>query len=325
MYFFNIIFLFLNFSHVLSYYNIHIKQNLFKQNALTKLNNKKENFMKLIRAKNIFPTILLHTTGSYIINPSINNLLQSKFFIVSLINSLSIMSSAMIINDIVDINIDKINSSDKPLVNNSISIKEAYTYLFILLGISQILSFKYLTKNMQLLNNISTFNILIYTSVLKKITFIKNISCAFSVASIIFFYGLSNSIDIYKYSLLFILSNTIFFGSFYNEVLLDICDIEGDKKYNIQTIPVKYGLTFSIDILYSIIKIIIILNTLFLTKLYNLKISIVYTIICSFLINNLKIIKKTNYSKRIIIEIVKDTNKILFLLLGYFIFISFFV
>jgi 4-hydroxybenzoate polyprenyltransferase len=316
-------------------YNIFNKNNKFQiinnsyffnklSNKLTIINKKKINFMKLIRGNNIIPTILLHSVGSYIINPSINNLLKSKEFIVSLINSLFIMSSAMIINDIVDIEIDKINSSDKPLVNNSISIKEAYSYLFILLGISQILSFNYLPKNMQILNNISTFNILIYTSILKKITFIKNISCAFLVSFTIIFYGLSNTIniDIYKYLLLFVLSNTIFFGSFYNEVLLDIRDIEGDKKYNIRTIPVKYGHIFSINLLYSIIKTIMIINTLFLIRLYNFKISFIYTIICSLLLNNLKIIKKSNYSKRIIIEIVKDTNKILILLLGYFIFIA---
>ena len=327
----NTLFLLLNFTSMsFSYFTTNKSINRFKINNVlnnkpilnTNNDNKLSNFMKLIRSNNIPPVILLNFSGAWIINPSIINLCKSKEFIISIVNTIFIMSSAMIINDIFDINIDKINSPNKPLVNKSISIKEAYIYLFTLLGISQILSLNYLPKNMQILNNISTLNILIYTPLFKKITFIKNISCAFTVAFSIIFSALPFNILVSENIMsLFILSNTIFFGSLYNELLLDIKDKEGDNKYNIKTIPVLYGDKISINLIYNIIKRVIVINTILLLKIYNYKIAFVYPIIFSLLLNNLKIIQENNYSKKIIIEINKKTNKILFLLLGYFIFI----
>ena len=65
--------------------------------------------MTLIRSENIFPTLLLSFSGGWIVNPSIYNLLKNKSFIVSNIVTILIMCSSMIINDIVDINIDKMN------------------------------------------------------------------------------------------------------------------------------------------------------------------------------------------------------------------------
>ena len=156
-----------------------IKNNNYQITQTEKIKNKKNNFMTLIRSENIFPTLLLSFSGGWIVNPSIYTLFNSTPFIVSIINTILIMSSSMIINDIVDINIDKINNPNKPLVNGSVKITEAIIYLFSLLFTAQLLSITYLPKKMQYITKLSILNILLYTPIFKKIIFLKNISCAF--------------------------------------------------------------------------------------------------------------------------------------------------
>lgn len=285
---------------------------------INKIINKKKNFTLLIRSDNIIPTLLLNFSGGWIVNPNLYNLFNSMPFIISIITTILIMCSSMIINDILDINIDKINYPNKPLVNGSISIKEAYCYLFILLSLTELLSLKYLPIKMQFIINLSILNIILYTPFFKKLTFIKNISCAFLVSYSVIFSSLGSNINLTKNKeLLKILYSTIFFGSFYNELLLDICDYEGDKRNNIPTIPVIYGNKISINLLFYMTNTLLLLNTFFLQKLYNFKIALLFPIIFFKLLFNLIKIKNNNYSKLLIIYSVKNTNNSLFLLLFY--------
>jgi 4-hydroxybenzoate polyprenyltransferase len=99
--------------------------------------------------------------------------------------------------------------------------------------------------------------------------------------------------------------------------LLDICDYEGDKRNNIPTIPVIYGNKISINLLFYMTNILLLVNTFFLQKLYNFKIALLFPIIFFKLLFNLIKIKNNNYSKLLIIYSVKNTNNSLFLLLFY--------
>jgi len=106
------------------YDNLNLDSNIL----VNKIKNKSLSFLKLIRSKNILPTLLLSFSGGFVMNPSIYNILKSSIFITSTIITLLIMSCSMIINDIFDINIDKINNSKRPLVTGEVSIKEASIY-----------------------------------------------------------------------------------------------------------------------------------------------------------------------------------------------------
>ena len=289
---------------------------------LPKLNLSKINsFLKLIRYNNILPTILLFFSGGYIMNPSILNLLSSTKFIVSLINTILVMSSSMIINDIFDIEVDKTNNPKRPLVNGEISKKMAFLYTFILIGLCQYLNYRFLPFNAQLLINIATFNIIIYTPYIKQIPLIKNIFCANIVAFSIFFGGLASSeINIFdnkNIELLSIAIKLVFFGSLYNELLLDLSDYDGDLKNNINTIPVLYGKDFTWILASAILNFNILYNTLGLAYLYNYKISIFMLFIGGLLLKNLENIHFYNYSKNIIKNAVQESNKPLFLALIY--------
>lgn len=294
-------------------------KNMNSKSLLYKIQSKVNNIGKLIRANNIIPTTLLCFSSGSISNPSsLYNLFHSKPFIISIAITLLIMSSSMIINDIVDINVDKINNPDKPLINGSISKKESYIYLSILIFLTEILSYNYLPFTMQIITNLSILNIILYTPIFKKITFIKNISCAFIVSFSVIFSSLGANIYFDKNTeLIKILFTTIFYGSFYNEILLDIRDKDGDAQNKIYTVPVIYGNNFSINLLLYITKMIVIINTFFLYRIYNSKVVFFYPLFFIQLFNNLLLIKQNNYSKTLIKTSIKNTNISLFLLLLY--------
>lgn len=279
---------------------------------------------KLTRAKNIIPTLFISLSSGWIMNPSLKNLLLDQQFLISTLITNLIMLLSMILNDLFDIKIDKINNPGRPLVTEEITKKEGIFYASSLFLFIEYLSIKFLPYYLQLFVNITLFNIFIYSPILKYITFIKNITCALIVSMSSIFVGLAtNSIfNTKNIGLLLIFSKLLFLGSFYNEVLLDINDYEGDKKNNIETIPVIYGKKNTLKLLEIALFSITPWICKLLFDLFNMKVAFVIPFLLSPLFNNLINIEEKNYSKEVIKESVSETNTSLFSLLFYFCFLA---
>jgi geranylgeranylglycerol-phosphate geranylgeranyltransferase len=286
-------------------------------------------FFKLIRPSNILPTTLLTFTGGWIVNPHLFELLNTPSFIVGIFDTLLIMSTSMILNDLFDIPLDKINNPRRPLITGEVKVEEAIALSSILLGLTEYLNFMYLPSNLQIVIHTAIANILIYTPILKKIPFIKNLSCAGLVAFSVFFAGLTANpiIDFgfnKNWGLLAINSQLIFFGSLYTEILLDMCDIDGDKQNGILTLPVIYGKNMAFEIANSIAYFNILLCFTELSIIYNFKAGLLLLLIYSPLLYYLKETKRLGFTKENINKTLKNTIPPLFMTLLYFCNIVFF-
>jgi len=285
--------------------------------------NKFQSLLKLMRVKSIPPTFLLCFSGGWIINPSLHNLLKSVPFMVSTINTLLIMTASMVINDIYDVEIDRINSPHRPLVNGEVTIKEAYLLSLLLLGLSEYLTFKFLPFNLQMIIQLAIGKIILYTPLFKRIFLIKNISCAGLVSFSIFFNGLASEGNTLlatntNFGLLGIALSLIFFGSWSNELILDIRDIEGDKNNNIVTIPTLFGKDFSWLLVYAINNYNIISNSLSIAYLYNSPgIGSVIVVILTPLLVNLFKVKQEKYSLESLKNYTQKSNYPLLVLICY--------
>jgi 4-hydroxybenzoate polyprenyltransferase len=277
---------------------------------------------KLIRSVNILPTLFLSFSGGFIVNPSLYNLFSSTEFISSTFITISIVSVSMIFNDLYDINLDKINNPSRPLITGEITKLEAYSIslLFLLLIFFNEIN---LSNKLQEFTNIILFGISIYTPILKKITFIKNIFCATIVSLSILYSALAvnpdvynwiinNSIENINYQILLATMRYIFLGSLNNELLLDICDVEGDKLNNVKTLPVLFGknITFAVIILILFYSM---LNILFINNDYAKFSLILYLPV----IIDMYKIKKSNYEKIVIVKSLKNVTIPMFLMLFY--------
>jgi geranylgeranylglycerol-phosphate geranylgeranyltransferase len=219
----------------------------------------------------------------------------------------------MALNDIYDVEIDKINSPNRPLVNGELKRYEALLFSLFLIGACEYVTFAYLPDNLKFIIQLLVIQIIIYTPILKKIPLLKNISCASLVSFSLFFSGLSASTTIISVNknmeLLSVAMTIIFLGSLSNEILLDMRDKEGDKYNNIWTIPTIFGNKFSWLCSNLLLSINIIMNTSSILYLYNNdKIAVILPIIFCPLFFNLYQVKKDNYSRNTILNYMKYSN-----------------
>ena len=289
----NFIFIYFSFiNYILGFSDKSLNQNninkkLFNKNKLIIdkknnnffkiINNKIKSYYKITRSNNVLETLLLNFSGGYIVSKNINNLFISKKFTISSIITVFIMQLSMILNDLFDMEVDKINNSDRPLIKGDVTKREAIIYSIGLSLIIEILNILYLPLKLQYIIHFVLAIVFLYTPILKKILFIKNITCASLVSFSIYFSGLSMNINIdvdNNKHLLYLLSLFVFLGSLYNELLLDMRDKDGDKLKNINTIPVIFDNKISFLLSTIILKINIITNALYILFIYNYKILI---------------------------------------------------
>jgi 4-hydroxybenzoate polyprenyltransferase len=200
--------------------------------------------------KNGIPVSILCLLSGYITNPhSWKTWIVSPPFIAALIIVQSITAASMVINDIYDIEVDRMNQRNRPLVTGTISIKEAKWLVRGLFGLSFYLGLQFIPPVLDPFWIVSTFLVYIYTPILKKITFVKNVVCAMIISSTVPFVGISTlnlmekttASSLSNLPLMLLTTQNIFFSSLYIEHLLDIRDIKGDNAMGINTIPVIFG------------------------------------------------------------------------------------
>jgi geranylgeranylglycerol-phosphate geranylgeranyltransferase len=283
------------------------------------IQTKSSHFLKLIRSQSILPTAALCFTGGWLKTHSFQELIKIREFWISMMNTILIMSSSMIINDIFDRDIDKINHPHRPLVNGDVNILEAGLYTCLMLGISKISSISYLPTNLQRILDISYGIIFLYTPIFKKIPIVKNLICSGLIAFSIFFSGLSIGKNIIppKMDILFVSTSFIFLGSLYNELLLDMRDIEGDRENEIYTIPVLIGNRKSWFLANGIVYINMFINTLIIQNIYKSYTNIILPLLFTPILYHLYEIKIHKFSKEAITNALKNTNGPLFGILIY--------
>jgi geranylgeranylglycerol-phosphate geranylgeranyltransferase len=146
---------------------------------------------------------------------------------------------AMVTNDIIDIEADKVNEPTRPIPSGKLSPKEALTYSFVLLTLGVMAAS--LTSNIWFLSIPQAVALasVIYNLYLKRIGFLGNVLVSALVASAFVGGGLIAVGHIDTYLLLFALM--AFVGNLGREVHKGIADIEGDKRKGVMTVAVVYG------------------------------------------------------------------------------------
>ena len=284
------------------------------------IKHKSVGFYKLIRPANIIPTVLLSATGTFIVNPAA---IISKSFLVSTSIILLIMSNSMIINDIFDIELDKINNPSRPLITGQITKREATATSISIFSLSEILNLVFMPPNMRWVVHIANIVIMLYTPILKRIPLIKNLVCAQLISLSTVFSA--NTVGGRINPLLYVLSNIIFWGSLHVEILLDMADSPGDKKKNINTVPTLLGNRISWNIVNNICIFNILSSMLAITWLYNFKCGAVLLFIMSPLLHNVEIVKKREYDRTVIKNVTNLTIKPMLVTLLYICILSCFI
>lgn len=192
-------------------------------------------YAKIIRPVNAVMMGLAVIVGEVAIAGRIPSVFQMLFgFLVSFF----LTASAMVMNDIVDIEIDRINAPERPLPSGAIS-KNVATIFGVLLVFSGVLSAVPISTYAVILAIFTFIISLLYNLYGKKLGLPGNMMVAFCIAVPFLFGGIavSSTIDI-TVTVFFLLA---FLASVGREITKGIADIEGDKIKGIKTIALVNG------------------------------------------------------------------------------------
>lgn len=247
-------------------------------------------FLNLIRWKNLLMIAIMQYLIKYALllpfsesHGVVTTLSHFNFFLLVLA-TIFIAAAGYIINDINDIETDKINKPNQLIINKFISEKDATTLFMVLNIIGVGLGF-YLTYSIGKTSFFAIFFIAsallyIYSTSLKQIAIVGNAIVSLVVALSILLVGIFELIPAMNYTneavqttFINIIKDYAIFAFMINlvrELVKDLEDIDGDKKAEIQTLPVLLGRERSNTIVFFI-SIIPILSITYYVVTYLFK------------------------------------------------------
>ncbi len=209
------------------------------------------------------------------------------------------LSAGNIINDIKDIETDKVSHPKRPLAAGKITVNQAKVE-YILLTVIAILLSVFIKLPALIIVITATVLLFLYSYYFKKVPILGNIIVSL-LTGLVFIYGgeaVNNTLAAIVPAVFAFLINLI------REVVKDMQDVEGDLKQGIITFPGKFGFSSS-KLLVAELTIVLILFTLypFITRLYKIEFTIlIMAVVNPLLVYNLKILFKDHSSS--------DLNKI---------------
>ncbi|AKA49101.1 hypothetical protein IX51_08280 [uncultured archaeon] len=140
-----------------------------------------------------------------------------------------------IINDIVDVDSDRVNHPGRPLVQGTITMSQARAESVILFAAALILAALFISLYAFIMVIIAEALLVSYEYTLKKRGFVGNVSISIMVGLIFIFGGIAVN-STYKMLILFVMASL---ANLSREVIKDIEDMKGDTDR--VTLPRRYG------------------------------------------------------------------------------------
>ena len=194
-------------------------------------------------------------------------------------------ASGNIINDIFDIIPDEINKPHKLIVGTKISIKKSYIayYTFNIIGLTFVIWASLLLNNyIFFIYGVPVILLLyLYSKYLKGVPVVGNILIAcFTSFSLLFFLILIPS-SLEQKQIIITLALFAFLINWIREIIKDIEDVKGDKKANLNTLPILIGTkrTSNIARIITFFSLLFLMILLYLSDKILFKIYILITLI----------------------------------------------
>lgn len=225
-------------------------------------------FFKLIRPVNLALLAFVQILLKYALFPSLAAVtsLSDIQFILLAAATLCIAAGGNIINDIYDVDIDRINKPQSLLIGKSITEKAAMRY-YILLNVTGVGIGFYLSNSIGRPGFAALFIVIsallyLYASYLKGILLIGNLLVATLVAGSLIMVGLfdlfpavtpqnqAGQSDVFRVLLHY--AGFAFLLTFIREVVKDLQDVNGDKNGGLNTLPIAIGRSRATFIAFSL-------------------------------------------------------------------------
>lgn len=218
-------------------------------------------FLRLIRFGNLLIMgITMFVVRLFILKTlsrelSFIDIFTDSYFNFVVLSVILVGAAGNIINDYFDVRADRINKPNRLIIDVYIKRRWAIIFNWVFNGVSLIViaGVSYELKSITLLGFVclAIFILWIYSTTLKKMPLIGNLSIAF-LTSIVPIYSLLYHLSVFpginkSYTLIVILgfSGSAFLLNLSREIIKDLADLEGDKLLHARTLPILKGKKFS--------------------------------------------------------------------------------
>ncbi|MFN4006101.1 MAG: geranylgeranylglycerol-phosphate geranylgeranyltransferase [Chitinophagaceae bacterium] len=195
--------------------------------------------------------------------------------------SVCIAAAGNIINDYFDLNIDQVNKPEKVVIDKYVRRRWAIIWHLILSGFGIGISFYLDTSSSIALlgwaNTMCVVLLFVYSITLKKKLLIGNVVISLLTAWVILVVPFAESSQLLRQSALDVQKITrlsLLYGAFafiislIREVVKDIEDVEGDRRYGCKTMPIVWGI--QVSKIFTATWLMILIVTLLAVQLYVL-------------------------------------------------------
>jgi len=246
-------------------------------------------FLRLVRWPNLVFIALTQTLFVYFVmmpvfaNSDIEPNVQGLNFLLICISSILIAAAGYIINDYFDLNIDQVNKPGKLVVEKIIRRRSAIIW-HIFLSVTGIILGFYVdyTTHIWLLgfsNSVCVFLLFIYSASLKRKFLIGNVLISLLTAWTILVVAwceynhlikINNGLHADKILReTFLYAGFAFIISLIREVVKDMEDVEGDRKYGCRTMPIVWGINATK--VFVAVWLIVLTGVLVIVQVYALR------------------------------------------------------
>jgi geranylgeranylglycerol-phosphate geranylgeranyltransferase len=236
-------------------------------------------YLRLIRPLNVLIIIFAGFCGVYISAGGEYFAEHPERTLILILSAALIGAAGNVINDLFDINADRINRPERSGAAGRVSRKNGYLF-FLGLSLTGIMGAYYLGPVQVLIASLSWGVIYLYSYRLKGVILLGNVTVSF-FTGFLFFYAASLNGNYMSALFPFLFA---FLTNLIREIIKDTEDIRGDILTGTITFPYRYGIRKAV-ILSSILAVLLIITTViaFTVKIY----SISFTVITMILINPL--------------------------------------
>lgn len=193
-----------------------------------------KNYIKLIRPSNFIITVFSVFVSCLLAGGNENVLFV---MILASLGAGLIGAGGMVINDIYDVEIDRINKPERPLPSGAVTKKTAYR-LYALFSLTGVLMNLWTSREAFGIAFLAVPVIFLYSYRLKRSMLIGNMVVA-GMTGLAFIYGGAAVGNIQKAIMPALFAFLINAG---REIVKDMEDVEGDAKLGAKTFPIRYGM-----------------------------------------------------------------------------------
>ncbi len=195
-----------------------------------------KSILKLTRIEHSIMLVIAVLSGEFL---SLGKLPNITILLLSLITPIFISMASFAINDYFDVDVDKLNKKNRPLVTGELS-KSSAVYITIICLIIGVMASFFINEYAFFIAIIFGVLAMLYSYKLKELFLLGNLYIGFSMA-IPFIYGNFVVSNILGFNIV-IVSSMIFISGVAREIHGTIRDYEGDRKRKVLSLPHLIGI-----------------------------------------------------------------------------------